>query len=134
MKDFILKLDKERALRFGFKSLALIKDQFGIKSLDKLISIEVDEIPAVVYAGLKWKDEDLTIEKVVDLLDDAIPEKYTIIGITTLVLQALASQMGVEIDIKKVTASNLKKAEKRELDKKKKQKVKLKTPSSKKRN
>ena len=124
MKEYILDLDKPRELRFGFKSLRAIREKFGNKSLSELMNIEVDEIPVLVLHGLAWDEKALTLDQVENLLDAAIPKKYTILGVTTLILEALAAQMG--IDTKKVTAGDLEK-------KKKKQQVKGKIPSTKQR-
>lgn len=109
MKDFILDLDKPRELRFGFKAMREIRAKFGNRSLDQLMNIKVEEIPKLVWAGLKWEDKTLTVEQVENRLDDAIPKKYTIMKITEFVLEALAAQMG--IDIKKTEAGNRKKKE-----------------------
>lgn len=109
MKDYILNLDKDRKLRFGFKSLKLLRDNFGDKSLDQLMNIKMDEIPVLMWAGLRWDDATLNVPKVTDLLDNAIGEKkYTILSVTEIVLEALAAQMGV--DTKKVLADTRKKA------------------------
>jgi len=124
VKEYILDLDKPRELRFGFKSLRAIREKFGNKSLSELMNIEVDEIPVLVLHGLSWDEKALTLDQVENLLDAAIPKKYTILGVTTLILEALAAQMG--IDTKKVTAGDLEK-------KKKKQQVKGKIPSTKQR-
>jgi len=85
----------------------VIRQKFGDKSLDQLLNIKVEEIPILAWAGLKHEDKVLTVEQVEDLLDDAIPEKYTMLKVTEIVLEALANQMGV--DTKKV-AADLKKA------------------------
>ena len=125
MKEYILDLDKPRELRFGFKPLRAIREKFGNKSLSELMNIEVDEIPVLVLHGLAWDEKALTLDQVEDLLDAAIPKKYTVLGITTLILEALAAQMG--IDTKKVIADN------QEAEKKKKQQITKKTPSTKQR-
>ena len=96
MKSYILDLDRERELRFGFKATRLIRQKFGNRNLDALMNIKVDEVPILVWAGLKWEDKQLTLEQVEDLLDDAIPQKYTILKVTGIVLDALATQMGIE--------------------------------------
>lgn len=96
MKDYILDLDKPRELRFGFKASRMIRQRFGERSLDSLLNIKWDEVPVLVWAGLKWDDKQLTVEQVEDLLDDAIPEKYTILEVTNTTLTALAEHMGIE--------------------------------------
>lgn len=68
------------------------------------MNIKVDEIPVLAWVGLTHEDKALTVEQVEDLLDAAIPEKYTILKVTELILEALASQMGV--DTKKVKAGD----------------------------
>ena len=106
MKDHILELDKSRTLRFGFKAMRTIRNKFGDKSLDQMMNIQVDEIPYLAWAGLKHEDNALTVEQVEDLLDEAIPKKYTIMKVTELILGALSAQMGVELP-KKVKAGDL---------------------------
>lgn len=96
MKDYILDLDKPRELRFGFKASRMIRQRFGERSLDSLLNIKWDEVPVLVWAGLKWDDKQLTVEQVEDLLDDAIPKKYTILEVTNTTLTALAEHMGIE--------------------------------------
>ena len=119
MKDYILKLDKSRQLRYGFKALKLIRDKFGDKSLDQLMGLKMDEIPTLIWAGLKWEEPNLSIEKVTGMLDDAIPNTYTILEVTMIGLEALSAQMG--IDTKKVLA-DVQAQELHELQKKKKAK------------
>lgn len=109
MKDYILDLDRPRELRFGFKAMREIRLKFGDRTLDQLMEIKVDEMPVLAWAGLKWEDKQLTVEKVEDMLDEAIPAKYTILKVTEIVLEALATQMGVEP--KKVKAGGTKKTE-----------------------
>ena len=124
MKSHILNVDKPRELRFGFKALRDIREKFGDRSIEQLLNIKVDEIPVLVLAGLKWEDKDLTLDVVEDLLDAAIPKTYTILGVTTLVLEALADQMGVAS--KKDEADGTKK------EPEKKQQNKMMIPSTKK--
>lgn len=100
MKGYILDLDKPRELRFGFKAMRELRLKFGNRSLDQLMNIKVDEMPILAWAGLKWEDKTLTPDKVEDLLDAAIPKKYTILAVTEFILEALAAQMGVDPKVK----------------------------------
>jgi len=129
IKDYILKLDKDRELRFGFRALKTLRDEFGDRSLDQLLNIKMDEIPKLIWAGLKWDDATLTVDRVTHLLDKAIPGTYTILSVTNIVLEALAAQMGV--DTKKVLADTRKKATETEVKKPEKQEVKRTIPSAK---
>lgn len=113
MKEHILELDRPREIRYGFRSLKMIGKAFGEDvGIEQLMEIKMHQIPDLVYPGLAWEDKELTVDKVMDLLDASIPEKNTMIGITTVALEALAAHMGVEIDIKKTIASALEEAEK----------------------
>jgi len=107
MKDYILDLDKPRELRFGFKATREIRRKFGDRNVESLLNIKVDEMPILAWAGLKWDDKTLTVEKVEDLLDDAIPKKYTILRVTEIVLEAFSDHMG--ITSKKAKADDQKK-------------------------
>lgn len=131
MKSVILKLDKERELRYGFKALKLLREKFGNKSLSEMMELKVDEIPQLIWAGLKMEDKALTVDKVEDLLDEAITMKktYTIMDVTSMGLEALALQMGV--DLKKVEADALKKLEKKQEKKQPKRQPKKTTVSTK---
>ncbi|GAI39450.1 unnamed protein product [marine sediment metagenome] len=111
MKDFILKLDKNRELRFGFKAMRAIREKFGDRSFAELLNLKLDEMPQLVLIGLKWEDKQLTIDRVEDLLDAAI-QRYPILDVTNLTLEALAAHMGV--DTKKVTADVLEKNAKKQ--------------------
>lgn len=102
MKDYVLELDKPRELRYGFRASRLIRQRFGERSLESLLNLKWDEMPVLVWAGLKWDAKQLTVEQVEDLLDDTIPKRYTILQITNIALEALAAHMG--ITSKKATA------------------------------
>lgn len=66
-----IKLDKTRNLLFGFGALQMFKSING-KSLMKVDfeneDIE-DVIPTMIYCGLKHEDDELTLEKTVELID-----------------------------------------------------------------
>ena len=107
MKEHILKLDKDRELRFGFKAMREIETAFGNRSIDQILSMKFGEVPKLVMIGLKWDDKNLTEDQVCTLLDAQIPKAYTIVAITEAVFNALAEQMGIE----KVTKEELEKEE-----------------------
>ncbi len=97
MKTYILNLDKPREVRFGFKATRDIRNKFGERSMASLLRIQWDEIPALVWAGLRWEDKNLTVPQVEDLLDNSIPKNHTIMSVTGITLGALAAHMGIEI-------------------------------------
>jgi len=104
MKDYILDLDRPRELRFGFKAVRDIRKRLGERSIESLINLKWDEVPILVWAGLKHEDKQLTVEKVEDLLDDSIPKNHTIMAVTNIAFEAFADHMGLEL--KKVKADD----------------------------
>lgn len=70
-KGVLIKLDKERTLRYGINALARIEDTIGkpIMGLD-LEHLGIKELLAIVHAGLYHEDKTLTVEQVGDLIDD----------------------------------------------------------------
>lgn len=97
MEAHVLNLDKSRKLKYGFKALKAIKEKYGgKKSITDVLNVEIDEIPYFAWLGLIAEDESLTEERVEALLDEAIPEKYTIIGIVDVIADAIAEQVGVK--------------------------------------
>lgn len=78
-----IKLDKTRNLRFGMRAIALIEDTLGVKisKLD-LSDIGVKDLAVFIWAGLAHEDKSLTIEDVMDLIDEhlSIQEASEILG------------------------------------------------------
>ncbi len=104
MEAHSLDLDKVRRLHYGFKAIRIIREKFkGEKELTDVLEINVDEIPFFAYAGLIREDESLTPEKVEELIDDAIPRKYTVLDIVGIIAKAITDQMGVKPGKKKAT-------------------------------
>jgi len=94
MKDYILNLDKPRKLKYGFKASRLIREKFGDKDFRDIGNMHMDEMPTVAWAGLVWEDENLSVEKVEELLDNKIPETYTIIQCMEIIVEAVAAHIG----------------------------------------
>lgn len=67
-----IKLDKVRNFRYGMKALSLIE-----KTLSKSIStidfanLTIEEIVTFLWAGLIHEDKELTIEGLMDIIDDS---------------------------------------------------------------
>lgn len=68
----IIKLDKERVLKFRRKELKLIEKSIG-KKITKIDfdDIGVDEIAKMIHFGLLHEDENLTLEQVEGLMDNS---------------------------------------------------------------
>ena len=98
MDAHIFDLDKPRKLKFGFGALKELKKKYGKeKSLTDILSVGLDEIPFWAWVGLVWEDKELTTKRVEELIDEAIPEKYTLLGVADLIANAILDQMGMKI-------------------------------------
>lgn len=109
MKEYILNLDKRRVLKFGFLALKKIELKFGKLTVDQVLALKSHEWAFVAWAGLIWEDKELTESRLLELLDESIPKKYTINSISTIVSGAIAAHFGGS---KKAQASALAAAEK----------------------
>ncbi len=102
-----IKLDKTRNFLMGFKGMQIFKKITG-KSLAKLdyesADIE-DYIPALFYSGLAHEDENLTLEKTTQLIDEHLGIK----GALDLLPQIIGETFGEEEDIKNVQRAAKKK-------------------------
>lgn len=99
MKDYFLKLDRPRKLKYGFKATKLLEEKFGNKQLNKEVieNMQISEFAYFIYAGLAWEDLELTEEKTIELLDEKIPETYTIIKLMNIVVSAFTDHLGVSV-------------------------------------
>lgn len=102
MEPYVLDLDRPRKLHYGFKAIRIIREKYeGKKELTDVMEVGVDEIPFFAYAGMLREDESLTPERAEELIDDAIPEKYTVMDIVGIIVKAITDQMGVKPEKKK---------------------------------
>lgn len=67
----ILELDRPRKLRFGFKAIHLIEQKFG-KTFYKIDfnDLNSEQLATVLWGAMYQDDNDLTIEKTIELLDE----------------------------------------------------------------
>ncbi|WMU08031.1 hypothetical protein vBCtySFA67_00013 [Clostridium phage vB_CtyS-FA67] len=69
----VINLDKERHLKFNLNALILAEKETGIKMSDMANEakdgLSLEFLRAFLYAGLKWEDKKLTVEKVGDMID-----------------------------------------------------------------
>lgn len=96
MKKFVsIELDKTRNLRYGINALCQMEEMLG-KSVTKLQEeIGIKEFRIMLYCGLVWEDNTITLEKVGDLMDEAISDKG-IEYINGKVSEALELALGVK--------------------------------------
>lgn len=66
-----IQLDKSRNFRFGMKALVLIEKKLNVKvtNLD-FDNLGIEDMATLIWAGLVHEDKDLTVDKVMDLIDD----------------------------------------------------------------
>lgn len=66
-----IELDKTRNLRYGMKAISLVEKKFKkpIAKLD-MDSLTMEDSAVLIWAGLAHEDRDLTVDKVMDLVDD----------------------------------------------------------------
>lgn len=83
-----IELDKTRHIYFGFKAQGITEKMLGIKSFLKYDgeNMSISDIGIILYAGLVWEDSDLTLEKVIDLVDQH-SDTVTIINATSQAIQ-----------------------------------------------
>lgn len=66
-----IQLDKVRNFRYGMKAMASIEDQLGqsVTSLD-LEKLTIRQTATIIWAGLVWEDKDLTVDALMDIVDE----------------------------------------------------------------
>ena len=102
MEAHVLNLDRPRKLHYGFKAIRIIREKYGgEKELTDVLEINIDEIPFFAYAGLIREDDSLTPERAEELIDAAIPDRYTVLDVVGIIAKAITDQMGVKPGKKK---------------------------------
>lgn len=91
MSYYSLELDKTRNLRYGMKALSLIEQKLNkpIMNMD-FDSLSVTDIAVIIWAGLVHEDKELTVDRVMDLVD----EHSTIPEVSMAVMKAFQSSFG----------------------------------------
>ncbi len=98
MDAHILHLDKPRKLKFAFRALKEVQKKYGQdKSMSEVMRQDMDQIPYFAWVGLVWEDSELTVERVEELIEDAIPERYTVIGLMEFITKAIIEQTGFQV-------------------------------------
>ena len=66
-----IELDKTRNLRIGFKAASIIEESFNkpLSAID-FEELTIKELATLIYAGLIHEDKELSVEKVIDLIDE----------------------------------------------------------------
>lgn len=66
-----IKLDRMRNFRYGMKAISLIEKKLNTKisNLD-MENMSMEETATLIWAGLVWEDKDLTVDRVMDIIDE----------------------------------------------------------------
>lgn len=66
-----IKLDKVRNFKYGMKAISLIEKKFKkpISQID-MDNLTMEETAIIIWAGLYHEDDNLTPDKVMDLVDE----------------------------------------------------------------
>jgi len=64
-------LDKTRNLRYGMKALSIIEKKFkkNLATID-YANLTIEETMTIVWAGLVHEDKELTVDKLIDIIDE----------------------------------------------------------------
>jgi len=70
MLPVLIKLDTERCLKLDFSALARLEKIFGKNIKDwKLGDLSLEDSAKVITEGLRWETLDITIEKIMGIID-----------------------------------------------------------------
>lgn len=66
-----IKLDKERNFRYGMKALSLVEKKLkkNIGQID-FNNLSIEETMTIVWAGLYHEDKELTVDSLMDIIDE----------------------------------------------------------------
>jgi len=86
-----VELDKVRNFRYGMKAISTIEKKFK-KPISKVDfeNMTMEEIATIIWAGLVHEDKNLTVEKVMDLID----EKGNLQQVMQVVSEAMNAAFG----------------------------------------
>lgn len=90
----ILKMDKERNLKFGFNTLIDIEEDFGKPIAEIGNNISLKDVRTLLYHGLKWEDKKLTKEKTGDLITGYVEGGNTLESLMEAVGKAFTKALG----------------------------------------
>jgi hypothetical protein len=67
----VFNLDKARNLRYGMKAISLIEKTLNTNIMKlELDNLSITETAVMIWAGLVHEDKELTVDSVMDLIDD----------------------------------------------------------------
>jgi hypothetical protein len=100
MSYYPIQLDKARNFKYGMRALDRIEKKLKTKiALLDMGSLSMDETATLIWAGLVHEDSKLTVENVMDLIDDysTLPE------VTAIMNEAFETTFGTKETTEEVT-------------------------------
>jgi len=98
MSYYPIELDKTRNFKYGMRAIDLIEKKYGkpIMEIDGINNgmLTMEDYATLIWAGLSHEDKELTIEKVMDLVD----EHSSIAEVSKIMWNALNDVFKVEED------------------------------------
>lgn len=87
-----IQLDKTRNFRYGMKAFSLIEKKLNLKSISQLDfdNMSMEETATIIWAGLVHEDAELTVDKVIDLVD----EHSTLVDVAEIMSKAMSESFG----------------------------------------
>ena len=72
MSYYPIELDKTRNFKYGMRAISLAEKKFKspISKID-MNNLTMEEMATIIWAGLVHEDKNLSIERVMDLVDDS---------------------------------------------------------------
>jgi hypothetical protein len=86
-----IELDKIRNIRLGYKATLLIEENLEKPIQEAFKDMQMRHIAVILHAGLSHEDKELTLDKVIDLVD----EKNDLNYIMTKVNEAFEAANGI---------------------------------------
>ncbi|WP_026478261.1 hypothetical protein [Alkaliphilus transvaalensis] len=74
-KSIAIELDKIRNLRFSTNNICQLEDLLGKPVSELQNGAGFKELRGMLYCGLKWEDQNLTLDQAGDIMDESMADK-----------------------------------------------------------
>ena len=90
-------LDKPRNFKYGMRALSLIEKKLKLKiSNFNPEDLTIEQTAVVIWAGLEHEERDLTVEKVIDLIDEHSSYTEAMMAMSKGLTLAMAGEEALE--------------------------------------
>lgn len=96
-----IELDKVRNFRYGMKAMSVVEKKFKkpISKID-LNNLTMEETATIIWAGLQHEDKKLSVDMVMDLIDDKGNLREVMEAMAEAMNAAFGNVKGVEVSEK----------------------------------